>query len=462
MNFSMRIYKRLPAWSRSAAASLHGFYLNSWRYDAQTEKLVEAILERDFWSEKQWREWREERLAFVLRRAATHVPYYREQWAKRRTNGDKSSPQYLENWTILEKQTLRENAAAFVSDDCNRRRMFHDHTSGTTGSALDLWLKPETVKLWYAMAEARWRRWYGVSRRDRWAILGGQLVASVESRRPPFWVWNVAMNQLYMSSYHLAPDLTEFYLGALEKYRIRYLLGYPSAIYALAQSALKQKRRSVKFDVVIANAEPLYDFQRAAINEAFDCPVRETYGMAEAVAAAGECERGRLHEWLDAGIIERGESFGDEPQEFVCTGLVNADMPLIRYRVGDCGAFSADECGCGRTLPLIRKIEGRLDDVLYTADGRRVGRLDPVFKNDLPVVEAQIIQEALKKIVVKIVPAANFNETAAKDLADRVRDRMGDVEVNLEQVAAIPRTSRGKFRAVVCRLSAAERASVER
>jgi phenylacetate-CoA ligase len=460
MSVAMQIYHRMPAWSRSLAASLRGYYLSSWRYDAQTEKLVEEILERDFWSEKQWKEWRENRLTFVLNRAATKVPFYREAWARRRRNGDNSSHEYLENWTILEKQTLRENAAAFVAEDCQRSKMYRDHTSGTTGTSLNLWSNSATVKLWYALFEARSRRWYGVSRRDRWAILGGQMITPVNQKRPPFWVWNAGMNQLYMSSYHLAPDLIGHYLDALTKYRVRYILGYSSALFSLAQIALKQKRRDLQMDVVIANAEPLYDYQREIIAEAFACPVRETYGMAEACAAASECEHGKLHEWSDVGIVEQDGSFSNEPMDFLCTGLVNADMPLIRYRVGDCGIFSGETCSCGRKLPVIKQIEGRNDDVLYTADGRRVGRLDPVFKDNLPVVEAQIIQESLKNIKVLYVPAAEFNQRAAKNLTERIRERMGDVEVNLEKVAQIERTNRGKFRAVICNLSDEERAGL--
>lgn len=461
MNVTMQIYNRMPAWSRSAAASVRGFYLNRWRYDRLTEKRVEEILERDYWSENEWREWRENRLSFVLRRAAAQVPFYREQWARRQRAGDKSSPEYLENWMILEKQTLRENSAAFVAEDCNRRKMFHDHTSGTTGTSLNIWMSAETVKLWYAMFEARWRGWYGVSRRDRWAILGGQMIAPVSRRRPPFWVWNAPMNQLYLSSYHLAPDLIGFYLAALKRHRVRYILGYPSALYALARQALAESRRDLRMEVVIANAEPLYDFQRAAIEEAFSCPVRETYGMSETVAAAGECERGRLHQWRDAGIIERNENFDkNETQDFICTGLINPDMPLIRYRVGDCGVFSDETCDCGRTLPLLKRIEGRTDDILYTRDGRRVGRLDPVFKSDLPIKEAQIIQESLEKILVKFVPAIDYDARDGNELTKRLRERMGDVEIDLRRVAEIPRTTRGKFRAVICNLSAAERASL--
>jgi phenylacetate-CoA ligase len=457
MSLSLQIYHKMPSWSRSVAASLRGYYLNSWRYDSKTERLVEEALERDFWSEKQWRDFRENRLSFVLNRAATQVPFYREQWAKRRRNGDKSSWEILENWEILEKKPLREHAAEFVADDCRREKMYHDHTSGTTGTSLNLWSNAETVKLWYALFEARSRRWYDVTRRDRWAILGGQLIVPVANRKPPFWVWNAGLNQLYLSSYHLAPDLIKNYLDAIAKYRVTYILGYSSALYSLAQEVLRQKRKDIQLKVAITNAEPLFDYQRETISEAFNCPVRETYGMAEVAAAASDCEHGRLHQWLDVGVVETDSTDQSVPQDFICTGLINADMPLVRYRVGDCGSFSDEKCKCGRSLPLIAKIEGRSDDVLWTTDGRRIGRLDPVFKNDLPVKEAQIIQKSLKKIVVRLVPADDFNPQAAKNLSERIRERMGDVEIILETVTEIPRTERGKFRAVICDLSAEER-----
>lgn len=462
MSIALRVFHKLPAWSRNLGASLRGHYLNSWRYDSNTDKLVEEFLERDFWSQQEWRKWQENKLSFVLNRAAKQVPYYREMWAQRRRDNDRSSWDYIENWPILEKQTLRSRAFEFVADDCQREKMFHEHTSGTTGTSLDLWLSAETVKLWYALFEARCRRWYGVSRHDRWAILGGQIIAPVNRRKPPFWVWNSAMNQLYLSTYHLQPDLIGHYLDTMVKYRVRYILGYSSSLYTLAQEILRQKRRDVKLDVVITNAEPLYDYQREVISAALGCPVRETYGMAEMVAAASDCEHSRLHQWPDVGYIESATSSQatKEPIDFLCTGFLNADMPLIRYRVGDAGTFSSEKCECGRTLPLIKKIEGRSDDILFTPDGRRVGRLDPVFKADLKIKEAQIIQKSLGTIIVKYVPDNDFDQKSGDALKEGLRERMGDIEVILEQVKEIPRTLRGKFRAVICELSEEERAKV--
>lgn len=462
----LQIYHRLPSPVRSLAASMRGMQLRAWRYGADTEQLVAEALVREYWNPEQWKSWREEQLAFLLNRAATTVPYYRNLWAERRRRGDRSSFEHLENWPILEKEDLRKDARAFVADDCSTRRLKPEHTSGTTGKSLELWRSRVTERAWYGLFEARCRRWYGVSRHDRWAILGGQLITPVHLRRPPFWVWNAALNQLYMSSYHLAPDLLPHYLDTLQRYRINYLYGYSSSLYELALEAIRQGRRDLKMKVAITNAEPVFGYQRQAIEEAFQCPLRETYGMAEIVAAASECEHGLLHVWPDVGHVEVVNSGGQDCDartgDLVATGLLNTDMPLIRYRVGDRVTLSsADElCACGRTLPLLASVDGRMDDVLFTADGRRIGRLDPVFKNDLPIREAQIVQEALDCIRVRYVPAAEFTSAAAEALTARLKAYLGNVRIVLEEVEEVPRTANGKFRAVICELPEATRKSL--
>lgn len=454
----LKLYYRLPLPGRRLIASARGYYLRSWRYGADTEEYLEAALSREHWSQHNWDKWKEDRLSFVLRRAASQVPHYREMWAARRRMGDESSLEILENWPILEKETLRQGAKRFVADDCNIRKMFREHTSGTSGKPLDLWWSRSTVRQWYALFEARTRRWYGVSRKDRWGILGGQLVTPIEQRKPPFWIWNSGLKQLYLSTYHLAPDLIPAYLDALSSYQVKYLVGYTSALYALALEALRLGRADINLKVVVTNAEPLYDYQREVIGSAFSCPVRQTYGMAEIVTAASECSFGKLHDWPEVGTIEVEASQPSDcgsVGDFICTGLLNADMPLIRYRVGDRGSLSKEACACGRTLPIIGSIEGRIDDVLYTTDGRPIGRLDPVFKGDLPIREAQITQETLTLIRVRFVPAPGYSSEAGHLLIRELRKRLGAVEVVLEEVAEVPRTANGKFRAVVCNLPTA-------
>lgn len=450
------IYHRLPPAVRHMVASLKGYQLRRWRYGPETARLVEEALEREYWSAAQWETWRAERLARVLHRAATRVPYYRNQWAERRRRGDRSSWEELGNWPVLTKEELRRDPTAFVADDCDRSRMFAVQTSGTTGTPLQVWQSRATLRAYYALFEARWRRWNGVSRHDRWAILGGQLVAPAAQRRPPFWVRNWGLRQLYLSSYHLGPELIPYYVEAIRDFAPKYIWGYSSSLDTLARECLRRGYEDLRFSVVLTNAEPLYEHQREAIAQAFQSPVRETYGLTEMIAAAAECEHGRLHAWPEAGVMEIHDADETGAGEIVGTSLINPDMPLIRFRAGDRvrSASGCGSCPCGRTLPLMGSVEGRVDDVLVTPDGRRIGRLDPVFKADLKVREAQIVQEEIDAVTVLVVPDASFSPNHQRLLESQLKARLGNAtRIEIRKVAAIPRGPNGKFKAVVNRIA---------
>jgi phenylacetate-CoA ligase len=266
------------------------------------------------------------------------------------------------------------------------------------------------------------------------------------------------MNQLYMSSNHLMPGLFECYFEAIARYKPAYIMGYPSSISALAQAVLESGRQDLGMTVAVTNAEPVYDYQRAAIVQAFKCPVRETYGMAEIVVAASECSGERLHLWPEVGWVEVMEGNTASPDgvigDLVCTGLLNDDMPLIRYEVGDRGSINvrAATCSCGRALPGISRIEGRKNDVLTAPDGRKVYWVNPIFYG-LPVREAQIIQENLNRLRVRYVPASDWTPSDQLSVIERLQARMGNVEVIMEPVYAVPRGPNGKFRAVISEIS---------
>jgi len=146
-SLGIQIYDAVPP-LRPILASARGYFLRRWRYGRDAERAAEAALERERWSAPQWQAWQQEQLVRVLSRAARRVPYYRAQWAERRRRGDRSSPEILENWPILEKDAVRTAPAAFVADDCNIARMHGETTSGTTGQPMRLWFSKETSRAW--------------------------------------------------------------------------------------------------------------------------------------------------------------------------------------------------------------------------------------------------------------------------------------------------------------------------
>ena len=457
----MEIYHHLPYPLRVIGASLWGLYLRSWRYGCETDRLIEEALDRESWTAGQWKKWQEERLSYVLNRAATQVPYYQAYWQERRRKGDRSAWDILKNWPILSKETLRLQQNSFLAADCDSRKMYADHTSGTTGTPLSIWLNRSTVKQWYAIYEARIRQWHNVSIKQPWGIFGGQMVVPYDQKRPPFWVKNFSLNQTYFSVLHIAPWSSQAYIDEIKRGRLTHLVAYTNSLYIIA-SEVPIQQRPIKSDlkVIFTNAEPLYDFQRKVLEDVFACPIRETYGLAETVCAASECEQGNLHWWPEIGIPEIINDEGNlvqpgETGRLISTGLLNPDMPLIRYDTKDLSIRISDDrqCDCGRSLPLAGKFIGRYDDVIITKDGRKLTQLDTIFDPHLPLKEAQIVQNTVEDFIIRVVPDKGWTTDNANYLINALKRRVGNVNVQVTEEEQIERTWAGKFRIIVSKLS---------
>jgi phenylacetate-CoA ligase len=124
-------------------------------------------------------------------------------------------------------------------------------------------------------------------------------------------------------------------------------------------------------------------------------------------------------------------------------------MPFIRYRIGDVGSLSDSVCLCGRGLPLIRRIEGRILEVLRTRDGRTVpGEFFPHLLKDIGEVrEYQVQQSSLEEIVLSLVlthPLTEGSETLLRQEVKRVFTSA--TRVTIKPVQAIPQLPSGKRR----------------
>lgn len=191
---------------------------------------------------------------------------------------------------------------------------------------------------------------------------------------------------------------------------------------------------------------------------AFQCKVRDGYSLTEYVNWISECENKTFHISPEAGVVEIVDNNDKAVKhgvagEIISTTLFNYAMPMLRYRTGDLAIKSEERCLCGRELPVIEKIIGRIDDYIITPDGKNVGRLDPVFKSTENIVEAQIIQEEKEKINLLIVPASNFSQKDADKIIRNLRSRIGkEMIVSLHKVANIKRNVNGKFKSVICKI----------
>ena len=451
-----KIYFHCPVFIQNVLVSLYGMKLYRERYSKHAEAYLKQLLESEKYTQKEMDQLQERRFLEIAKIAIETVPHYRD-WATENglSMADFTSLADLKKFPILSKESVRANPERFVSDQVKEpEKLIKLHTSGTTGSPMTVYCDADTRTHHYAFF-SRLRHWFGLKARSRRATLFGRIIMLPENNRPPFWRYDIAQNNLLMSSYHLKKENLGFYYDKLVKYRPDEIIAYPSSIYQLALYIQENNLPRLTPKVVFTTAETLLAYQREVLERAFSAPVIDQYGCTEMAFFVSQCERGTMHSHPEHGLLETigadGRPVKNQPGTLLATGFVNQSMPLIRYEVGDRASLSSDNanCACGRIFPIVLGVEGRLDDVIYRKDGTPVGRLDPVFKGGSGIVSAQIKQDCIGNVNVMVVRTGAFGHRELEWLRQELEKRLGaDIAVTIDLVEKIEKQSNGKFKAV--------------
>lgn len=455
-----RLYDVSPVAVQNVLLSAFSARLERQRYGGRFREFRSLLEESEYWDVARMRAWQEERLRHIVRHAYATVPYYRELFDLHGIRPDHfSGLDDLQKVPVLTRDIVKRRLKDLVSTAYPPSKRVEGHTSGTTGSPLTLFYSPDMMAMNYAVFDRQYR-WAGIRMErngDRIAMLRGNVVVPLKQSRPPFWRFNRRLNQLYLSSFHLKPDNMPFYFEALRTFRPKVLDGYPSSVYVVAKSLLNRNER-IPLHAVITSSETLYDFQREAIEKAFECRVFDYYAAAERVVFSVECERHEGHHLCEEyGITELLDESGNPVSPgtegyVVGTTLHNEAMPLIRYQMSDRGAMKIKACSCGRPLPLMEDITTKAEDMLRLRDGRMIppSVLTHPFK-PLDCIEAsQLIQTDVDRLLIRLVPRPDYNDRYGETLTRELKARLGDdMRIDIELTDALERTSSGKFKWVI-------------
>ncbi len=457
LNLWERIYSASPVWLQNVGVSIYGVFWRHQRYGGNFPELVAQFQKRERFSFDKWREYQTVQLRALLLHASQTVPYYRHLFNSlglRTQLLENFSLEHLSSLPLLEKETIRRNSNDFLNQRLDRRHCHIEHTSGTTGTPLAIFRSTMSERATSAAYEARVRRWAGVNYRMSRAMIGGRIVVPRTHAQPPFWRYNLAERQLYLSAFHISPANTPDYVHALNHFQPDYLVGYASAHFFLARNAEEQGLKLYRPKAILTSSDSLTPPMRQLLQRVYNCEVFDGYSGVEGCCLASECEHHHMHLSPDVGIVELIGSDGrptppGEMGEIVATGLLNFDQPLIRYRTGDYAVLSPKPCLCGRQMPVLEELVGRLEDTVVGQDGREIVRLQGIFL-DLPHVrEGQIIQKTLTHFQIRLVVNASFSVDEERIIYQRFVERLGQITLEFQIVDFIERTERGKFRAVI-------------
>jgi phenylacetate-CoA ligase len=449
------IYPILPIPIQNLACTAAGYARFRARFNSHFFETLTRLEDSRQWQLDRLQALQRKRLDRLIERARTEVPYYRDlappSYAK---DSQKAIQETLSAIPPLEKATYRDEPLAFLARDIDRSKLSVSQTSGTTGTALRLWSTPETLAEEYATV---WRLRLDCDvcdPSDPNVTFNGNIIVPFQQGAPPYWRRSAYDKRTLFSVYHMTPGNLRYYVQALHALPTHYVEGYPSAIHLMARALLAENaplpEGSVK--AIFTSSESLLAFQRDSIEKAFGAPVRDRYGVSEKAVSTTECRAGRLHVDMEFCIVEvevTEESDLSETGPLLVTGLATDATPFIRYRIGDVGTRAKSPCPCGRFGDSFLAVDGRIEDYVLTPDGRLVGRLDHVFKQQLEVAEAQITQTVASSINVLVVPRDGYSEASEKRLVRDIRSRLGPtIEIRVQSVDSISREPNGKFRAV--------------
>ena len=453
-----RLYAALPIFAQNLACTISGLQRDRQRFTPhfhQTLSRWEATLSAPL---PALRRLQAEALQQVVRRARTHSPFYRAL-APPHEAGEPEEilARTLAQIPVLEKAVYRERFEDLVARDRPRRSLVRLETSGTTGTSLPVLHTRERLAEWYAVAW-RQRRRAGVALGDPHFTFGGQPIVPLSQSSPPYWRRNAASRQTLFSNYHLTPENLPSYVDAIHALPARYAQGYPSALHLVARALLDAGRplATGRLHGVFTSSETLLASQRADIERAFGAGVFDYYSATEACIAMTGCSAGRLHVDCEFCLVEVEVTDATEDWErgeLLATALGADAVPFLRYRIGDVGTRARQPCPCGRAGDSFFSIDGRIEDYVVTPDGRRIGRMDHVFKAQPLVAEAQFVQETIHALRVLVVPRPGFDASAEERLVTEIRSRVGTaLAVEIVRVDAIAREPNGKLRAVKSRV----------
>jgi len=447
------LYHRLPVALQNTALSIYGLRLRRIRYGGVHKHALAQLLESSSYTREEWWSQQQESLVAIMRHAATHVPHYRSK-SLPMPSGAHEAVMALGEWPVLEKSEVQAAGTSMIAGAGWSGRRYEIHTGGTTGRALCVYTNAKALQENYAFYE-RQKRWAGVAADARVATFAGRTIVPVASTYGPYWRRNLAANQLLMSSYHLSSRTIDDYIDTLADFGPALIDSYPSSLEPIARRIVNRGDHPVRPVAVITSSETLFPEVRGLLTAAFGCKVFDHYGSAEMAAFVTQCSHGGYHANPEFGFLELLDADGRPVPpgvdgEVVATGFINPVMPLIRYRLGDMARWAVAPCPCGSSFPGIEAIAGRVDDVIITPTGRRVGRLDPIFKAVGSLHEARIIQIAPHKVRMELVVTQAFSAEDESNLVNELKARIGnEMVIEVLKCGSLPRTVGGKLRSVV-------------
>jgi phenylacetate-coenzyme A ligase PaaK-like adenylate-forming protein len=406
-----------------------------------------------WWNEEQIRAYQWEALTKLLQHAYRNVPATSEAF---RSIGarpeDIRTPQDFARLPILTREDINTRRDELRATNFPERLIEHA-TGGSSGVPTRFLITYESYE-WRCAVSERAYSWSGCRLGDRTLYLWGAPIGTLtRSAQRKMKIFRSLRRELMFNTFSQNEELWETIYRQARAWKPKLVVGYVSSLEQFCRYLIASGKSLPGVTAAIAAAEPVYDTTRELVDKALSAPLFNTYGSREFMSIGAECEHhDGLHTHAENLYLETETNSTTEASPLLVTDLHNHGMPFIRYRIGDLAILDNTPCRCGRGLPRIRSIQGRILDAMRTTDGRHVpGEFFPHLMKDIPEIrEFQARQESTEKIVLLVVQKTEMSEGSQRLLDHEIQKVFGSsTRIEVQRVDEIPRLASGKRRVTV-------------
>lgn len=432
------------------------------RYGKVFRETYAFLQESQCWSREQLEEYQLQQLEKLLNHAYENVPYCRMVFDDRGLKPkDIKSVDDLGKLPYLTKDIVRKNLADLIAQNYPKSKLHYVTTGGSTGIPMGLyWEKGFTDPKEWAFV---WRQWNCAGCRfgQKRVTLRGHVINRIKDGMRQWWEYNPLDNALILSSFDMTEEKLPKYIEKINKFKPVAIQGYPSSLAILAKFLKDEELRLEGIKCVLTSSETLYQHQRKLIEEYFGAKIFDHYGNSERNALITQCEGGNYHIISEYGIMELigkdGNPVSEEGEagEIIATGFNNYAMPFIRYRTGDIAVHSNQRCSCGRKYPLLKTIEGRLQDFFVDKTDSLITFIysDVALWSVKDKINAyQFVQSEPGKVLLNIDAKNKFSISDIESVKRTFWEHYSRFDIEIKFVENIPRTKSGKFRYLIQKL----------
>lgn len=400
------------------------------RYDNEDRVTIEAISKV--------------KLKYILNYAASRSKYYEE------ILGQHSNEISLCEFPILSKYDLNHCIEKIITR--SKKELTPISTSGSTGERSTIYFSSKELSIPRAI-QTNWWMWSGYK-------LGNSILQTgVNTKRGSIkTLKDVFFSTRYIAAFNHDENSILKELRRLQVYPKDHFFGFASSLFLFAKVASENNILNIRFKSMSSFGEKLLPEFRNLIENVFSTKIYDTYGCAEGLMIAGECEHGNYHVTSPHVFLEYVDDSGKEVDvgeigHLLVTGLDNFSTPLIRYKLGDL-AVKPDvrkRCKCNRPYPLIGEIIGRKTELLKTPLGKyiTVQTVTGIMKKVSSVKQFKFIQKSPSYFELEYVPISSEKKANEEDIKRRFNEALSEnLNINFKMCQAIKRAPSGKLQII--------------